>query len=71
MITTHFALNSARIVTCKGTWSMFWMKNKQMSNIVVEHYGSVSFHDEMANIIPQFFTIVDHETHGTTTTTTN
>jgi hypothetical protein len=31
-----------------------------MSNIVVEHYGSVSFHDGVANIIPQFFTTVDH-----------
>jgi hypothetical protein len=39
-----------------------------MSNIVFEHYGSVSFHDGVANIVPQCFIAVDHEMHGTTTT---
>jgi hypothetical protein len=48
---------------------MLGVRNIRMSNIVFEHYGSVSFHDGMANIVPQFFMAIDHDTHGTTTTT--
>ncbi len=40
------------------------VKNKGVLNIAIKQYGSISFHGEVGDIIPQFFTTIDNGLHG-------
>jgi hypothetical protein len=68
MIATHPTLSNVGITTFKGTRFVPGVRNKWISNITTKHYNNVSFHDGMVYIVPQFFIVVDNETHGITTT---
>jgi hypothetical protein len=59
MITTHPTVNHARLATFKSTKSMLGLRNKTLPNTIIPQHNGITFHGGMANIIPQFFTIVN------------
>lgn len=70
MITTHPILNGAKVVAFKSIESMPRVRNRRILGTIVKHYGNISFHGGMADIIPRFLTTIDDMMHGLATTTT-
>ncbi len=70
MITTHPILIGAKVVAFKSIESIPRVRSRITLGTITKHYGNISFHDGMANIIPQFLTITDDMMHGLATTTT-
>jgi len=52
MIATCLTLNGAKTTTliCNGSLPRMW--NKQMASNVTQQFSSVSFHDEVIDIVP-------------------
>jgi hypothetical protein len=55
----HLTLNYKRIAILKSNGYMPRVWSKQVANIVVEHYGNVSFQDGVANIV--FYSSKKHD----------